>query len=629
MQKPNRHWLALVLLILAGCTTQVTVPPVDTTELESRAANALAAGNRAGALQIYRQIAASVRGSLRSGFLIEVAHLEIDLGQHAQALITLDEASANATPEQLQMVTTLLARIDFNEGRHADALARLAAIESPLTTEVLLASTEVRGQALFAVGRPVEAVRALAEREIWLDASALILENQRMIWDGLQASNAAQGLTQESGDAIVDGWLALAAVAAARADAEELRRGLLTWRIDHPGHPAASALIVDLLSLQRGLRDFPAQIALLLPLSSAAREEALAIRDGFMAAHFAAPDNLGTSIRVYDTGVEGGGEAYFRAQLEGADFIVGPLLREAVDEIATQTGFVPTLALNFAQTETTVPPASFFQFALDPEDEASAVARRAIASGARRAAVMMQSDAYGQRIYESFREEFEALGGEIIAAIPYESALRDFSPRIMSLMNIDRSYQRHRRLEANLGIDVSFEPRRRQDVDMIFLSADADDGRLLATQLEYYYAGDVPSYATSEIHSPSSETRNNDLNGIIFPDVPWLLDPDPFALEARREIRTYWPQRSSDMARFYGMGVDAYRFVPAIYRGEPFENVSGASGLMSANDRGQIRRQLPFAQFRNGVPEALPPVPELFPEVSEVVSDESGSLLLR
>ena len=40
------------------------------------------------------------------------------------------------------------------------------------------------------------------------------------------------------------------------------------------------------------------------------------------------------TVRVYDTAQLGSTEAYLRAQLDGADFIVGPLFREEVDAVA-------------------------------------------------------------------------------------------------------------------------------------------------------------------------------------------------------------------------------------------------------------------------------------------------------
>jgi outer membrane PBP1 activator LpoA protein len=608
MKKPNHCTLVISLLILAGCASGPPTPSIDIGALESQAAGHEAGGNLGAAAETYAQLAAAVTGERRTAYLLESARLEIELGDHPTAVLRIEEAGLAANPAQSQMIAVLTARIALAEGRHEDALVGLAGMGAPLSTELLVAAALIRGRALFATGQLVAAVQTFVEREVWLDESAQILANQRMIWDGLKSAGPATTLV-ETGDPVVDGWLALVPMAASVQTELELRRELLQWRIEHPTHPAARALLGDLLLTQRSATAFPTRIALLLPLSSTAREEALAIQDGFLAAHLASPGDHSTRIRVYDTGRDGGGAAYLRAQLDGADFIVGPLLRGQVDEVVEHAGFIPTLALNVTQLPTPAP-INFYQFALAPEDEARAVARRAVATGALRAVAMMPSDEYGNRVFNSFRSEYEALGGRVLAAMPYEPAMQDYSTRITSLMNIDRSYQRQRRLAANLGIDLAFEPRRRQDIDMIFLYADAESGHLLAPQLEYYYAGDVPAYATSDIYDLAREGSNGDLNGVIFPDVPWLIAPDRTTAEIRRVMEQHWPQRSVSVPRFYGMGLDAYGFVAKIYRGEPLTTVAGASGVLSSDADGRIYRELPFAQFRNGRPEPLPPVSE-------------------
>src|SRR5690606_29265469 len=122
---------------------------------------------------------------------------------------------------------------------------------------------------------------------------------------------------------------------------------------------------------------------------------------------------------------------------------------------------------------------AFYQFALMPEDEAEAVAQRAYASGARTAVALVSSNPWGLRVLDSFRTEFEALGGAFLAYDTYEPTAQDFSAPIVSLLNINRSEQRGTRLRANLGAGIVFEPRRRHDVDMIFLGADRRVGRML------------------------------------------------------------------------------------------------------------------------------------------------------
>ena len=330
---------------------------------------------------------------------------------------------------------------------------------------------------------------------------------------------------------------------------------------------------------------------------------ALAVRDGFIAAHLQNPTGGNTAVKVYDTTQGGSENAYLRAQLDGADFIVGPLLRPEVDQVIAQAGFVPTLALNFASSDSTFL-SSFYQFALAPDDEARTIAALAATNGARTALAFVPSNARGYQIRDSFRAEFEARGGELLDWNGYEPALQDFSQPIAALLNVTRSTQRHRRLAANLGVAVQFEARRRQDVDMIFVVADARTGRLLAPQLRFYAAGDIPTYATAEIFDPAT-ARDNDLNGVIFADTPSLLTPDETATGLRRELSAFWPQRANQL-RLYGLGFDAYRLVGSLYADNRAAwPIHGLSGELSLDSQGRVRRTLPIAQFRNGRPVTL------------------------
>ena len=602
--------VVLALLAGAACTsvTPTQRPVGDIAALEQRARAAVESGNFETATDLYTQLAAASSGAARVDFFLEAARLAVEYGDTALARRRIDEARAGATAAQQQASTVLLARLELAEGRPQAALDMLAPLPQALPERAQREAAAVRGQALFRVGRPVEAVRVLVEREVWLGDAESVLANQRMIWDGFRAAPATAPAAP-TGDPIVDGWLSLSPLTASTGP--DLRRSLLTWRQTYPTHPAAAGLLAELLASQRTAA-FPSQIALLLPLSSPQRAFALAIRDGFMAAHLRSSSGSNTSVRVYDSAGLGAGEAYLQAQLDGADFIVGPLGRTEVDQVIQQAGFVPTLALNYA-TNDNAALGSFYQFALAPEDEARAIAAAAIASGAKTAVAFVPAGQIGSRIEANFRAAFQEAGGVLLDSYPYEPALQDFSVPTATLLNVRRSTERHRRLAANLGVPVQFEARRRDDIDMIFVVVlEPTPGRLIASQLRFYGAGDIPVYANAEIFNPGSTARDSDLNGFIFADTPALLTPDGEAAELRADLQAYWPARSG-LARYYGMGFDAYELIGPLYADDGSRwSVRGLSGDLSLDGQQRVRRVLPLAQFQSGRPVALD-APELQP----------------
>lgn len=613
------------LVIVAGCAT-TTVPPVGPTDLggpERQAQEYAAAGDTAAAVAIYADLYGRSIGTARAQFAIAAAGLLLEAGSSAAAREWLARAETDAGPEQRSWLLVLSAELTLLDGDAATALDMLGGITEPADRALSLRTMAMRGRALFQLARIEEAVTLLVERDLWLDSDAEILANHELIWSGLQAQTFVRPVIATR-DPVIDGWLALAPVAVAtRSDPFSLAQGLDRWLAAYPRHPAGEFLLPALREQDRLAQIYPAQVALLLPLSSLP-QPAAAVRDGFIAAYLQNPSGAAMRLRVYDTDELGSQQAYLQAQLDGAEFIVGPLLKADVEQIATNTSLIPTLALNTVDTQQLLPP-NFYQFGLAPEDEAAEAVRHAVANGAQTAVALFPNSEWGLRVFQSFQREFEALGGRLLESRAYDSSTQDFSLAITTLLNLADSNQRHQRLTANLGLSIEFEPRRRQDVDMIFFAADPGAARLLAPQFRFHFAGDLPTYATSEIYEAAPRGSDPDLNGVIFADIPWLLAPDASTDALRDSLLRYWPQRTTRWLRLYGLGFDAYRMLPLLFNpGAGFVSLPGMSGELSIETDGRVRRRLPIAQFRNGVPAML--VPE---EQSQEAAVDDQILSLR
>jgi outer membrane PBP1 activator LpoA protein len=605
MRRPYKLATAVCFILLCSCAAEGPTPLTPEQQIRQRAEELVRAGDSVGALELYSELVASTAGDSRIDYLIAGARLLINGGETDDARRWLAQSRNGSDARQAETVLVLSAAIELSENRPEAAIDLLSRLSQPPNDVILVESAAIEGRALFRLTRVEEAIAVLVEREHWLNNSAAIMANHELLWNGLQEQTAYRPL-MASGDATIDGWLALQPVASAyRSDPSGLQLGLLGWRDNFPNHPAAATFLPVLLERYRLSQIYPEQLALLLPLSSL-RQQAAAIRDGFIAAHLRTSNEAQRAhIKVYDTDILGGQEAYIRAQTDGADFIVGPLLKPNVDRIVNSAGLTPTLALNYTQSEVAAP-AGFFQFALAPEDEAIEVARHAAANGAANAVALIPDSDWGTRLLNTFRAEFERLGGELLQFRTYDSSDQDFSLTITTLLNLSRSNQRYQRLAANIGSPLVFEPRRRQDVDVIFVATNASNGRLLVPQLRFHYAGDLPTYTTHEVYDPAREAGDADLDGIVFPDSPWLLSPDVTSSELKATLAAYWPQRVAQWPRLFAMGYDAYRLIPLLYnQGERFTAVPGISGELSLDSDGRVHRRLPLAQFRNGRPVAL------------------------
>src|SRR5205807_554284 len=170
-------------------------------------------------------------------------------------------------------------------------------------------------------------------------------------------------------------------------------------------------------------------------------------------------------------------------------------------------------------------PAQFYQYALSPEDEARLAARRILDDHHRRGVALVPAGDWGERVLAAFKQELQAGGGELLGTAVIDASRTDYTGSITDVLRISDSTARYRRLESALGTKLQFEPRRRADIEFIFAAAQPNTERLLRPQLRFHYAGDIPTYATSDAFEPDVRA-NEELDGLMFPDMPWMLGGD-------------------------------------------------------------------------------------------------------
>lgn len=343
-------------------------------------------------------------------------------------------------------------------------------------------------------------------------------------------------------------------------------------------------------------------IALLLPLSGQYAGVSSAIRDGFMTAYLRSGGK--TPVRVYDTGdsITTVNAAYQHALREGANMIVGPLRKEYVAAFAAQAQLpVPVLALNTLDGNAVVPP-HFYQYGLTPEDEARAAAERAVADGSRRAVAMVPQSEWGDRVLAAFTQRMSQLGGGVLKTARYKSGQTDFSDAIQSLLGLDASKQRHKELTSVIGVRTQYEPRRRDDVDFIFLAARRSDARLILPQFRFFRATNLPVYATSLIYDGSADP---DVNGVTFCDMPWILQAEGAVAAQRAEVADLASAKAQP--RLFAFGMDAWTLVGRIqsHDAPPGMVYPSATGGLEIGANGVVTRKLNCARFVNGQPRLL------------------------
>lgn len=565
MSGARRYLLGIVLLILAGCGTPsgkpepapaATITKVQPVQATSQARDQLAAaaarqaaGDSSRALQLYRQIEADA--------LPEEHRIEYFLGYADAAL---------------QEGELLLARKVLND-------PALAALRKDLTAAQRQRELRLRGELFGLLGDTEQSLAAYIELGDDLVDPAARAMNEQAIWSVLRQTPTPmlQRLASEVTDPRLHGWYRLALAGRERTAA--------TPPPPVPAQPAGPVTLTapsEVKTLDR--------VALLLPESGAYATAANMVRDGFLAAAFAAQAGgaRAPDIRLYDTTSGDVADLYQRAVSEGAQVVIGPLEPELVRRLGALTPLpVPVLSLN--QLETGPPPASpkFHQFGLSVAEEARAVAHAAWRQGHQAALVLAPTTDWGARAMSAFREVFEGMGGSVREAARYDMALKDFTTVLRPLLAP----------QAGAGHGATDAPRRRMDIDMVFLVAHPTQGRQIKPTLDFLYAQDLPVYATSAIYAGVVDpARDADLEAIRFLAAPWALT------DTTAQVPSPPGSLPATHRQLFALGVDSYLLHAQFSDNLPgmARPIHGQTGTLMLDGANRIQRIQPWAVFRAG-----------------------------
>jgi len=310
------------------------------------------------------------------------------------------------------------------------------------------------------------------------------------------------------------------------------------------------------------LKDLPAKpqkIALLLP-SPKNRFGILgkAIKNGFIAAANANQSKLKISTHYVNS--KNVSSIYKKVVKQGADFVVGPLLKITIESLVKNKKHlpVPVLALNHLDSQLNV--GNLYQFALSATDEAKAVAE--LTKQHHRAIALYPNTDWGKDVFNAFSKEWQT--GQIVNKIPYF-------------------------YYNNYVTSISRSLAEYKNIDMIFLVAHPNKAYKIVPTLKRKFKN-VAIYSTSHIYRGKlTPKKDYKLNNVIFIDMPWILTKDlPFKIKRHK--------------RLYAFGADAYLLTSKFEQRE----WQGKTGHLFVDNLRVIHRNKFIAlKFVNGKPQLL------------------------
>ena len=511
-------------------------------------------------------------------------------------------------PTELALRTRLAqARLHLLQGQPKAALAILAPGLEEKAPSLQPSIKELRAQALLADGQLLEAVvERLALDRLLIDEAAR-MANRQALWQAL-AQAGPEDLRAWQGQAdntLLSGWLALAYLAkTVPPEPGALDTQLADWQRRYPQHPANEGMLAVLREQWQALYLRPARIGVLLPLEGQFKPFAQAVLTGIMAGYLTDTALVKPELKVYPLNEDPGSASrvYDQAVADGAELIIGPLSKEAVDVLAARTALLaPVLSLNYMDAPTEHP--NLYQFGLLPEDEAQAVAEHLRQGGQTRALAFAPIGEWGDRLINAFTARFTELGGQVMATERYNADEIDLTKPIQRAFRLDASEGRYQKLAKVLGRKPDFQPQRRTDVDGVFVAGLPRQTRQFGPQLKFHQVDDLPVYTTSHSFGGTPDTlADRDLEGFFIVDMPYILDQlSPQAQTLKTRLTQHFAETQA-YPRLVALGFDAYRLVPYLKRlaAYPYERIEGLTGGLYMDERRRLHRSLTWAQFSGG-----------------------------
>ncbi len=339
-------------------------------------------------------------------------------------------------------------------------------------------------------------------------------------------------------------------------------------------------------------------IAMLLPLEGRLAGAGEAVLSGAidqLYALFPDPSSRPTLTTLNSIQPQSVRDLYRQAVADGADLVIGPLIKEHVASLGQLAQRrVPVIALNQTDSLTGSSNRNWMSLSLAPEDEARQVADIAYGQACRHAIVVGMKSDRGARLLSSFTDRWTEHGGRILGQLVVDDPA-DTNAEMGKLLGSGPSDLRIRTVESAFDLPVDSRGRGRSDFECIFMLApDAATARTWRPLLVFHMAGDVPVYATSAINDGVADTRNRDLNGVLFLETPAMLPPE----------------MTDRLSRLRALGRDALTLAQHWQQTTVTEQwvVRGQTGLLRRKQDGSVERALALATFDGARirPAALP-----------------------
>ncbi|KAF6706031.1 penicillin-binding protein activator [Enterobacter hormaechei] len=445
-------------------------------------------------------------------------------------------------------------------------------------------------------GKPSPALlRALMAQAPLLSTMQEKQRNSDATWQALTAMSQTQvdAIKPAAGENILRGWLALRRVWSDNRDTpDRLKAGVSAWQTRWTQHPATRMLPASLVNDMNFRPASVRKIALMLPLSGPAARFGRAIQQGFEAEKKAASSASGqpSELMLYDTATRPVAKLLAQAQQDGATLVVGPLLKNHVEELLSSNTTQNVLALNLP--EHPVRRDNVCYFALSPEDEARSAARHIHKQGKHFPLLLLPGSEISERVARAFADEWRKQNDGVVLAQRFGSLVK-LKAGVKSGITLTGSP-----VAASLDDNGSF---RRGRVDAVYIIATPEEMGYLKPMIAERNGSqsDAMLYASSRsISGTAGPDYRLDMERLQFSDIPLLANGNP----GLKQLALNATGNDYFLARLFAMGTDAWTLANhyAQLRQTKGVTLKGNTGDLSSSPECAINRELPWFRYLSG-----------------------------
>ncbi|WP_109399348.1 penicillin-binding protein activator [Proteus sp. TJ1640] len=303
-------------------------------------------------------------------------------------------------------------------------------------------------------------------------------------------------------------------------------------------------------------------------------------------------------VIVYDTNSQPIDVLLKKVQQDGANLIVGPLLKpEVMKTIELQSG-LPVLALNELDTIPSATTVCFFS--LSPEDETRNAAQHLRQQQKANPLVIVPDNKFGQRMAQTFADEWQRTGGGTVLQQTFSSVeslkasinrgvgIRMTGTPVLPTAN------------APLPLETQSIPSAGGAIDSVYIIATSDELTLIKPMIDMAISTQKrpPIYVSSRSNQGGTGPDfRMEMDGIQFSDIPLMTGANlPLMQKASSKFANDY-----SLMRLYAMGIDAWSLANNyndLTKGTLHFN--GISGSLHVENNCTVYRQLPWMQFKQG-----------------------------